>query len=171
MRSPSPSRRRASPPPRRLPKSREQDPAALALQALGRKERTERELGDWLRGRGVEEAELETVISELVEAGALDDREYARRFAEEKRDISGWGPDRIAETLGSRGVAREHIEAALEGEGEEQVLDRALLALEKSGRGVGSEGERSKALAFLGRRGYPLELAYEAVRRAEREAA
>jgi hypothetical protein len=36
------------------------------------------------------------------------------------------------------------------------------------GMGCGSERERERALGLLVRRGYPLELAYEAVRRVER---
>ena len=46
--------------------------------------------------RGVPEEELEEAVSRLVEAGALDDEVFARRYAEDKRELRGWGPDRIA---------------------------------------------------------------------------
>ena len=94
------------------------------------------------------EGEIEEVIALLAEAGAIDDASFARRYAEDKRQLAGWGPDRIAKALAGRGVARGHVEAALGGDDEASQLERAI--------------------GLLVRRGYPLELAYEAVRAAER---
>jgi regulatory protein len=145
------------------------DPYDLALKALSYKERTESELRGWLAERGVEEAEIEEVIALLAEAGAIDDASFASRYAADKRLLAGWGPDRIAKTLEGRGVAREHIEAALGVEDEENQLERATALLRDRGVGGGSERERERALRLLVRRGYPLELAYEAVRAAERQ--
>jgi regulatory protein len=65
-------------------------------------------------------------------------------------------------------VAQEHIEAALGGENEEAQLDRATTLLVDRGLSCASERERERALGLLVRRGYPLELAYEAVRVTER---
>ena len=53
----------------------------------------------WLAERGVEEAEVEEVIALLIEAGAIDDASFARRYAEDKRQLAGWGPDRISAAL------------------------------------------------------------------------
>jgi regulatory protein len=144
------------------------DAYELALKALGYKERTESELRGWLAERGVEEADIDQVIALLAEAGAIDDESFARRYADDKRVLAGWGPDRIVEALEGRGVAREHIEAAVAGEGESAQLARAMALLADRGMRCGSERERERALGLLVRRGYPLELAYEAVRAAER---
>ena len=144
------------------------DPYELALKALSYKERTESELRGWLGERAVEEAEIEEVIVLLIEAGAIDDASFARRYAADKRELAGWGPDRISKALEGRGVAREHIEAALAGEDEDAQLERAVALLGDRGLRCGSEQERERALGLLVRRGYPLELAYEAVRRVER---
>ena len=148
-----------------------QDGYELALQALSRKERTEAELSGWLRERGVDEPELADVLARLDEAGALDDAEFARRYAADKRELRGWGPDRIAEALRARGVGEEEISAALAGEDDEAVIGRALALLEGGGASVADDRSRARALALLARRGYPLEAAYEAVRRHERAAA
>ena len=144
------------------------DPYELALKALSYKERTESELRGWLGERAVKDAEIEEVIALLIEAGAIDDASFARRYAEDKRELAGWGPDRISKALEGRGVAREHIEAALAGEDEDAQLERAVGLLGDRGLRCGSEQERERALGLLVRRGYPLELAYEAVRRVER---
>jgi regulatory protein len=122
----------------------------------------------WLAAREVAEVEIEDVIALLAEAGAIDDRGFARRYAEDKRQLAGWGPDRIARSLQGRGVAHEHIDAALAGDDEADQLDRAIELLAQRGLGCGSERERERALGLLVRRGYPLELAYDAVRDAER---
>ena len=144
------------------------DAYELALKALGYKERTESELRSWLAERDVEDAEIEEVIALLAEAGAVDDASFARRYADDKRLLAGWGPDRIARALEGRGVAREHIEAALGSDDETAQLERATQLLVGRGMGAGGERERERALALLVRRGYPLELAYDAVRDAER---
>ena len=115
------------------------------------------------------EAEIAEVLALLAEAGAIDDRSFARRYAEDKRELAGWGPERIRAALERRGVSEEHVDAALAGDPAEAQLERAVRLI--SGRGVipRSERERGRALGLLVRRGYPLELAYEAVRRAEGE--
>ncbi len=144
------------------------DPYNLALKALSYKERTESELRSWLAEREVAEVEIEEVIALLMEAGAIDDASFARRYAEDKRVLAGWGPDRITAALESRGVARAHIEAALAGEGAEEQLERAVALLGDRGYSCADERERERALGLLVRRGYSLELAYDAVRSIER---
>jgi regulatory protein len=145
-----------------------EDAYELALKALGYKERTESELRGWLAERGVEDAEIEEVIALLGEAGAIDDASFARRYADDKRLLAGWGPDRIVRALEGRGVPREHIEAALGGDDESAQLERATSLLLGRGMSGGTERDRERALGLLVRRGYPLGLAYDAVRAAER---
>jgi regulatory protein len=114
--------------------------------------------------------EIDQVIALLAEAGAIDDAGYARRYGEDKRRLAGWGPDRIARALDGRGVARELIEAVLAGDDETAQLDRAVSLLRDRGLDCDTERERERALALLVRRGFSLELAYDAVRAASRRA-
>lgn len=144
------------------------DAYELALRALGHRERTESELRVWLAEREVAEAEIEEVIALLAEAGAIDDASFARRYAEDKRELVGWGPDRIRTVLQGRGVAAEHIDAALAADDQDRQLERAVALLSDRRMSCSSERERERALGLLVRRGYALELAYEAVRAAER---
>ena len=107
-------------------------------------------------------------MGRLIEAEVLDDEKFARRYAEDKRELRGWGPDRIAEALRSRGVAEEHVDAAIAAEDAGAVVDRAIAILDAAGAPVGDEAGRARALSLLARRGYPLEAAYDAVRAMER---
>jgi len=147
--------------------ARDSEAMALALRALNQKERTERELSEWLRERGVEEADAAEAVERLLESGGLDDADFARRFAEDKRELKGWGPDRISEALRARGVAETEIDAALEGDDEESQVERATSALTERGFSCASDDERARALGLLARRGFPLEVGYAAVRRRE----
>lgn len=140
----------------------------LALRALNHKDRTESELASWLERRGVEPAEIEEVLVRLAEIGGVDDRRYARRFAEDKRELAGWGPDRIAGDLSARGVPRHLIDAAVGWEGEADQARRAANLLEERGADLSDDRGRNRALGLLARRGYALEVAYEAVMMAER---
>lgn len=142
-----------------------------ALSALASKERTAAELEGWLAGRGFGLAEVAAAVARLSEDGALDDERFARRYAEDKRELRGWGPERIREALAARGLAPALIEAALATEGAEGQLERAIALLERRGESPVDERSRARALAYLARRGYDSELASEAVRGFERRAA
>jgi regulatory protein len=140
------------------------------VEALSHKERTEAEVGAWLGERGFGRAEIEAALVALAEAAALDDERFAQRFAADKRELRGWGPERIREALAGRGVSADLIDAALAGEDRDAQLDRAIELLASRGEALADEASRARALAFLARRGYEAELAYDAVRAAERRA-
>ena len=116
----------------------------------------------------MEDGEIAEVLALLAEAGAVDDESFARRYAEDKRELAGWGPERIRAALEDRGVAPEHVDAALGGDDPDVQLERATSLLATRGLRCTSERERNRALGLLVRRGYSLELAYEAIRRTER---
>ena len=111
------------------------------------------------------------MVARLVAEGLLDDERFARRYTEDKRELAGWGPERIREALIERGVARELVDATLEGEGADEQLRRAVAILAERELRCDTDPERERALRLLVRRGYALELAYEAVRVAERASA
>jgi regulatory protein len=126
------------------------------------------ELGRWLGERGVEEDARTEVMTRLVEDGSIDDERFARRYAEDKRELAGWGPDRIREALAGRGIPADLVDAALRAEDDQEVVARATAVLVRSGTEVADERGRQRALAQLARRGFPLEAAYDAVRALER---
>lgn len=142
----------------------------LAVAALGRKERTLAEMRALLSARGVGAEDAEAAIARLLELGELDDERFARRFAEDKRELRGWGPERIAAALAQRGVPAEAIEQVTAGWSPAGQIERAAALLAERGQPLDDDRARSRALAFLVRRGYESEVAYAAIRQAERQA-
>lgn len=138
--------------------------AAKALGSLSHKERTVAEMLAWLAGKGASGEESEATVAELIDAGALDDERFALRYAEDKRELAGWGDERITTALTERGVPGELIDAAIAA-GDQSELERAVGVLEARGEAPDDDAARNRCFAALARRGYSAELAYEAVRR------
>ena len=148
------------------------DPVELAFKFLGRRDRTVAEVRAHLAGKGVGEEDIDRAVAEIAEQGYLDDARYAQRFVEDRVNLDGWGSDRIERKLVELGVEREHISAALRGRDFGTELDAAVALLQRRWREPpATDRERERALGFLVRKGYDLEIAYDAVREHGRAAA
>jgi regulatory protein len=145
------------------------EPLSLALRALDQKERTVAEMGSWLRARGVGPEEADDVVEHLIDSGVLDDAQYARRYAEDKRQLKRWGSERIRAALLDRGISVHDAEVALSDADAGQEIERAMELLRDRGVALADALERQRALGILVRRGYDSEVAYEAIRRAGRD--
>jgi regulatory protein len=144
----------------------------LAYRFLGRRDRTVAEVRERLGAEGVEEEVIGEAIAELTRMGYLDDARYARRFAEDRRTLDAWGAERIERRLMAVGVDPAVIATALHGRDATEELDAALTVLRRRfPRIPADDRERERALGILVRKGYDLELAYDAVRAYERDAA
>ena len=145
----------------------------LAFRHLGKRDRTEAELRRHLAAKDVGEAEADAAIAEVARMGYLDDARYARTFAEDRRNLDGWGIERIERRLLALGVDREHVAAALGAREGADELEAALELLRRRFREAAPAGERERerALGMLVRKGYELDLAYDAVCAFERAAA
>jgi regulatory protein len=139
----------------------------LGYRAVGRRERTVAELRTFLERRRVEPHAIEDAVVELTDSGFLDDARYAQRFAEDKRELERWGSERIARELHRRGVAPDLIELAVADRSREAELETALIVLGQRVPPPRDDRERDRAWRLLVRRGYEVEVAYEAVRRHE----
>jgi regulatory protein len=137
----------------------------LAHRAVGRRERTVAELRTCLERKRVEPEAIDYAVTELTETGLLDDARYAQAFADDKRYLDRWGSERIARELQRRGIAPDLIESVLSDRSRDAELESALVLLAQRAPTVSDDRERDRAWRLLIRRGYEIELAYEAVRR------
>ena len=144
----------------------------LAYRQLNRRDRTVAQLRQHLASRGVAEPTIDDAVVTLIRHGHLDDARYAWTFAENRRALDGWGPERIERALLAAGVPGELVAAALGVRDADEELDAAVALLRRRCREVpATDRERERALGLLVRKGYDIELAYEAVRAFERAAA
>ena len=135
---------------------------AFLLRSLGARAQTERELDRKLARRGVPPEVAAEALLFARRYEFTDDATLARRVAEDLRG-SGYGERRAEAKLRARGVAPELVRATLEAVFAPEVddpLERARAAL---GTRYRLPEERRKAIAFLMRRGFSLDVARRAV--------
>jgi regulatory protein len=144
----------------------------VAYRYLGRRDRTVAEMRRHLEARGVESATVDEAVEDLGRQGYLDDARYAQRFAGDRRTIDAWGAERIERRLLAVGVAPELVEAALEERDGAEELEAAVAVLRRRLQAAPADDRaRDRALGMLVRKGYDLDLAYDAVRAFGRDAA
>ena len=144
----------------------------FAYRYLNRRDRSVAEVRRHLEAKRCEPAAIDAAVAELAELGYLDDARHAQRFAEDRRALDGWGPERIEQRLAASGVAREHVEAALAARDPQADLEAAVELVRRRFPGpLAGDRERDRALRLLVRRGYDLDLAYDAIRAHGRRAA
>ena len=153
------------------PEARLQHALELAYRYLGHRDRTVAEVRGQLERKAVDEGTAEAAVGELLRQGYLDDERFAQRFTEDRRTLDAWGDERIERRLAAAGIAPETMAAALGERAEGEAREAAVALLERRIRErPTSDRERERALGLLVRRGYDLDLAYEAVRAFERSA-
>ncbi|HEX8978006.1 MAG TPA: regulatory protein RecX [Solirubrobacteraceae bacterium] len=146
-----------------------QQALALAFAYLNRRERTVGEVEAHLERRGVSTEVSAAALRVLRADGYVDDARYALMYVHDKRELEGWGSERIRRELAGRGINRDVIEAALaeheaeRGQGQTE-LDRALSVLRRRfPTPPADRRDRDRALGLLIRRGFDGELALDAL--------
>jgi regulatory protein len=147
------------------PEARLQRALDLGYRHLGKRDRTAAEVRRHLEARDVDEASIDGAIEALVRQGYVDDARYARAFAEDRRALDDWGPERIERRLLELGVEPGHVAQALANRAVGDELEAAVALLRRRWRvPPDTDRERERALRVLVRKGYDLDLAYDAVR-------
>ena len=135
-----------------------------ALDLLGHRSRSEKEVRDRLRRFGHPEEVVGAVVGRLRELGYLDDEAFARDLSREKS--RRYGPRRVAAELRRLGVAPELAERFVEEAfaGRSQLEEARRAAARRYNRGGGSDAQARRVYGFLMRRGYPAEVCAEVAR-------
>jgi regulatory protein len=141
------------------------DALARCYRHLGSREHSVAELRKRLERAGLGPPAIDAALAIVNEQGYLDDARYARLMVEDRRNIDGWGAERIRARLQSAGIEAELIEQALSGldHASEQAAAEALLERRLRGA-LGDDRERQRAFAILIRAGYDSEVVYDAIR-------
>jgi regulatory protein len=148
------------------------DALGKALTYLAKRDRTESQVRHKLANIGIDGETVEEVLERMRELEYVNDERFAQAYAEDRRALDGWGSERISRGLRNAGIPEDLITRALAGHGRDDELSGALEVLDrKLAAPPADDRERERALGLLVRRGYELELAYDAIRAFERNAA
>ncbi len=156
----------------------EADPEAVArqicLRLLTVAPRTQAQLADALRRRGVPDDAAAAVLTRFAEVKLIDDAMFARAWVDSRHHGRGLASRALGAELRQRGVPRDDIQAALSELDPEQELATArdLVARRmRSTAGQPADARIRRLAGMLARKGYPAGLAYRVVREAlEQEA-
>ncbi|AIN56943.1 MULTISPECIES: recombination regulator RecX [Pseudomonas] len=129
-----------------------------AMDLLARREHGRVELTRKLRQRGATDELIEPALDRLAEEGLLSEARYLESFIR-YRSGSGYGPGRIREELGQRGLDRGDIDQALR----DSEVDWALRLKEVwqrkfSGQLPHDPRSRAQQTRFLAYRGFSMEM-------------
>lgn len=125
-----------------------------ALGLLVRREHSRKELTRKLTTRGVDAGEVEAAVGKLVEAGWQDDARFAESLVR-GRAASGYGPRHIRAELGTHGLDRDAIAAAMDTfEGDWAEVARDLVRRRFGESGPREPLQKRKAAELLMRRGF-----------------
>jgi len=136
-------------------------PLAFALNLLSRRDHSEAELRRKLAPKGFSAEEMDTAMGRLRDAGYLNDKRFARSFAESSiRNGRGYG-FRLRLELSRRGIQEEIIEetlASLGAEYEEIATLSELMARKFEGFDPHQADARQKrrVISYFQRRGFSL---------------
>ncbi|PWW06470.1 regulatory protein [Paenibacillus cellulosilyticus] len=139
---------------------------AMAIHYLGFRPRTSKEIEWYLQRKEIEPEPIAYAIERLEQERLIDDEDYARRFAQSRLRTGGKGRLLIKQELKMRGVDKHTADAAsreLERDTEQASADHAAA---KKWRSMTGEiyDKRRKLTQFLLRRGFPMDVAMQAVK-------
>ena len=135
---------------------------SIALEILGRRNMSVREMGKRLAQKGLCEQTVEETLEWLTQSGLMDDGEYAAQVVRHYSG-KGYGPHRIKDELYKRGVERELWDEALSQL--ESMEDVALEFLIRKLRGSDDRDDFRRAVQAMYRRGFDRDEVDAAVRR------
>jgi len=132
----------------------EQTPVQRALGLLVRREHSRRELTRKLLARGIEAEQAQAAVTRLADEGWQDDTRFAESLVR-NRAAGGYGPLHIRAELGTHGLGRDAIEAAMSTfDGDWRQLARDLVRRRLGTEGTQELSWRRKAADLLARRGF-----------------
>lgn len=145
----------------------EQAARTIVLNALNRAPRTRSQLADLLKSRGVAEDVGAQVLDRFEELRLINDEQYAYDWVMSRHTHRNLSKRALAMELRRKGVADEHITAALDCIGPESELDAAREVARRKARtteGLAHAVRYRRIMSAVMRKGYGAGVASQAVR-------
>lgn len=151
--SPAPRKRRRPQP----------TPQQRALGLLVRREHSRKELARKLAARGVEQDAAQAAVEWMTAEGWQSDDRFAEQLVRSRAN-NGYGPVRIRAELGTHGLDRDAVAAAMDAYDGDWTENARDLVRRRFPRGAEDLAQRRKAADFLARRGFDGDQVRAAVR-------
>ena len=104
----------------------------LALNYLGYRTRTKKQLCDYLKRKGFDQPVIEETVRKMEEYGFLNDEEFARRWVQSKKTGKPTGRRKVAYELKIKGIPQDIVESALDTLTLEEERTQAIKLAEKA---------------------------------------
>jgi regulatory protein len=141
-------------PTRRAKRARpELTPGQRALSLLVRREHSRKELTRKLTVRGVETEQAQAAVDRMTAEGWQNDARFAEQLVR-SRASNGYGPLRIRAELGTHGLDREAVSAAMDAYDGDWAENARDLVRRRFGTTLEGHDARRKAAELLIRRGF-----------------
>ena len=145
---------------------------ARLVALISKREYSRQQLWQKLEAKCAQADSLEQALDELQEAGIVDDDRFAQALVAQRLH-DGWGYLRISQDLRQAGIFKAGQAEYLPPIGESEFWQKqALLILQRkypNASCLEDQQSRTKAIAFLGRRGFNYEQCYRACELLETE--
>lgn len=141
---PAPRAKRARP---------ELTPAQRALALLVRREHSRKELTRKLAARGIEAEQAQAAVNRMTAEGWQNDVRFAEQLLRSRAN-TGYGPIRIRAELGTHGLDRDAVAAAMDAYDGDWAENARDLARRRFGAALEGREVQRKAAEFLIRRGF-----------------
>ncbi|MFK3724721.1 recombination regulator RecX [Pseudomonas monteilii] len=129
-----------------------------AMDLLARREHGRVELTRKLRQRGAPDELIEPALDRLAEEGLLSEARYLEHFISYRAN-GGYGPARIREDLGQRGLDRGDVEQALRDSGVDWAARlRDVWQRKFAGERPTEPKRRAQQMRFLAYRGFSMDM-------------
>lgn len=130
-----------------------------AYRYLSYRQRTVREMIDYLTRKGFEQQSISNVIELLKESGFLNDESFAKAYVDDKTRLNDLGAYRLKAELRKKGIAEELIKETLSDL--EPDIDHLVELIQRkysSSLTCDKNSTMRKAAGFLQRKGYGYEV-------------
>ena len=136
-----------------------------------RSEQCAADLRDKMWRRGLTSAQIASLLSELREAGFIDDARFCRAFTHDKTEFGGWGLRKINLVLRQKKMPEQCIAEAFDSIDRDRYESIAMNVARGRARGrdLNDAADRRRLFAALIQRGFESQVATNCVKRLRME--
>jgi len=135
------------------------DAKEKVLNFISYRERSRKEIKDYLSNKGISQVIINKVLNDLENAGLVDDRKFALAWIKNRNKINPKGNFVLKMELTEKGIEENEIERLL-GDVDEKENARKVIkkAVKKYGEKISA---KKKILEYIQRRGFSINIAIE----------